>query len=57
METIRTEWFSAREEATEEQIAKKIKQAIEAAEAELEAESHFTVEVRVTKSASVPERS
>ena len=57
MESIRAEWFSAREEATEEQVAKRIKQVIEVAEGELDARSHFTVEVRVTKSASVPERS
>jgi hypothetical protein len=56
MYTIGAEWFSARKEATEEQIAKRIKQAIEVAEAELNPESHFTVEVRVTKSTAVPER-
>jgi hypothetical protein len=54
MHTIKTEWFSARKESTEEQVAKRIKQVIEVAEGELDPESHFTVEVTVTKSASVP---
>jgi hypothetical protein len=56
MFTIDAEWFSAREDATEEQIARRVKQVIEAAEGELNPESHFKVEVRVTKSATVPER-
>jgi hypothetical protein len=53
MYTIKTEWFSGRKEATEEQVVERIKQVIEFAKGDLdpvEPGSHFKVEIKVTKS-------